>query len=129
MVLLKLLATGVSGIVLILVVELIRRGRLKERYALLWLLAGCVLLILSTTKIIENVSQIVGIYYPPSALFLIAFLFLLLITLHFSVVISGLSDQNKRLAQEIALLRRDLEDRFAASRPSPPAKGAAGKPA
>lgn len=129
MVLLKLLATGVSGIVLILVVELIRRGRLKERYALLWLLASCVLLILSTTKIIESVSQIVGIYYPPSALFLIAFLFLLLITLHFSVVISGLSDQNKRLAQEIALLRRDLEDRFAASRPSPPAKGSAGKPA
>lgn len=129
MVLLKLLATGVSGIVLILVVELIRRGRLKERYALLWLLASCVLLILSTTKIIESVSQIIGIYYPPSALFLIAFLFLLLITLHFSVVISGLSEQNKRLAQEIALLRRDLEDRFEASRPSHPAKGAAGNPA
>jgi len=129
MVLLKLLATGVSGIVLILVVELIRRGRLKERYALLWLLASCVLLILSTTKIIEKVSQIIGIYYPPSALFLIAFLFLLLITLHFSVVISGLSEQNKRLAQEIALLRRDLEDRFEASRPSQTAKGAAGNPA
>jgi hypothetical protein len=129
LVLLKLLATGVSGIVLILVVELIRRGRLKERYALLWLLASCVLLVLSTTKIIESVSHLVGIYYPPSALFLIAFLFLLLITLHFSVVISGLSEQNKRLAQEIALLRRDLEDRFAASRSSQPAKGEAGKPA
>jgi len=128
MVLLKLLATGVSGIVLILVVELIRRGRLKERYALLWLLASGILLILSTTNILENVSHLIGIYYPPSTLFLIAFLFLLLITLHFSVVISGLSEQNKRMAQEIALLRRDMEDRFDASHPSEQTKRAAGKP-
>jgi len=108
--LLKILAVGGSGLVLVVVVELIRRGRLKERYSLLWLLAGGVLLVLSSSRdLLEVVSHLVGIYYPPSFLFLLAFLFLLLITLHFSVVISGLSEKNKKLAQELALLRQEMQ--------------------
>jgi hypothetical protein len=105
---LKLLAICGSAAVLLLVIELIRRGRLKERYSLLWLLASGVLLVLSTTKGIEYISHLVGIYYPPSALFLVAFLFLLMITLHFSIVISGLSEKNKKLAQELALLKQEV---------------------
>jgi hypothetical protein len=93
------------------VVELVRRGRLKEKYSLLWLIAGCVLLILSASReLLEYLSRAVGIYYPPSLLFLLAFIFLLLITLHFSVVISGLSEKNKQLAQEIALLRQEMQE-------------------
>ena len=108
---LKILAIVGSGTVLLLVVELIRRGRLKERYSLLWLFAGGVLLILSSSRnILEYISNRVGIYYPPSFLFLLAFLFLLLITLHFSVTISGLSEKNKRLAQELALLRQEMQE-------------------
>ena len=109
--LLKILSIIVSASVLIFVVELIRRGRLKEKYSLLWLLAGGVLLILSASReLLEYLSRAVGIYYPPSLLFLLAFLFLLLITLHFSVVISGLSEKNKKLAQEIALLRQEIQE-------------------
>ncbi len=109
--LLKVLAIAGSGTLLFIVIELIRRGRLKERYSLLWLLAGVVLLLLSSSRnALEFLSRHVGIFYPPSFLFLIAFLFLLLITLHFSVVISGLSDKSKELAQEIALLRQELQD-------------------
>jgi len=108
---LKILAIVGSGTVLLLVVELIRRGRLKERYSLLWLFAGGVLLLLSSSRsILDYVSNMVGIYYPPSFLFLLAFLFLLLITLHFSVTISGLSEKNKRLAQELALLRQEMRE-------------------
>jgi hypothetical protein len=108
---LKILAIVGSGTVLLLVVELIRRGRLKERYSLLWLFAGGVLLVLSSSRtILEFISNMVGIYYPPSFLFLLAFLFLLLITLHFSVTISGLSEKNKRLAQELALLRQEMRE-------------------
>jgi len=108
---LKILAIVGSGTVLLLVVELIRRGRLKERYSLLWLFAGGVLLVLSSSRnILEYISNRVGIYYPPSFLFLLAFLFLLLITLHFSVTISGLSEKNKRLAQELALLRQEMQE-------------------
>ena len=108
--LLKILSVTGSGAMLIVVVELIRRGRLKERYSLLWLLAGGCLLIFSSSRgLLEYVSHLAGVYYAPSFLFLIAFLFLLLITLHFSVVISGLSERNKQLAQELALLREELQ--------------------
>ena len=107
----KILAIAGSATLLFLVFELIRRRRLKERYALLWLFSGTVLLILSLSRsLLEYIARQVGIFYPPSLLFLIAFLFLLLITLHFSAVISGLSEKNKRLAQEIALLRQALEE-------------------
>ncbi len=110
--LIKIIAVLGSGSVLIVVIEMIRRGRLKEKYALLWLFAGAVLLVLSVSRgLLEYVSFLVGIYYPPSFLFLLAFLFLLLITLHFSSVISGLSEKNKQLAQELALLRQEIAER------------------
>ncbi len=114
--LLKILAVAGSGALLIVVVELIRRGKLKERYSLLWLLAGGVLLVLSSSRyLLESISHLLGIFYPPSFLFLLAFLFLLLITLHFSVVISGLSEKNKKLAQELALLRQELQEKVTAT--------------
>jgi hypothetical protein len=106
---LKIMAIVCCGLGLIVIVELIRRGRLKEKYSLLWLFAGTILLIFSSSRyLLEYVSSLVGIYYPPSFLFLLAFLFLLLITLHFSSVISGLSEKNKQLAQELALLRQEM---------------------
>ena len=107
----KLLAIAGSATLLVLVLELIRRGRLKERYSLLWLFSGIVLLVLSLSRsLLEYFSRLIGIYYPPSLLFLIAFVFLLLITLHFSAVISGLSEKNKRLTQDIALLHQAVEE-------------------
>ncbi len=109
----KFLSISGSITVLIIVLELIRRGRLKERYSLLWLLASVVLLVFSASRaLLERVSSLLGIFYPPSLLFIIAFLFLLLITLHFSVAISGLSEKNKELAQELALLRHEMEERL-----------------
>lgn len=108
---LKIMAIVVCGSGLIVIIELIRRGRLKEKYSLLWLFAGTILLIFSSSRsLLEYVSSLVGIYYPPSFLFLLAFLFLLLITLHFSSVISGLSEKSKQLAQELALLRQEIEE-------------------
>jgi hypothetical protein len=112
--LLKISAIIASAAVMLAVIELIRRGRLKEKYSLLWLLAAGILLTLSVSReLLEYLSRLAGIYYPPSFLFLIAFLFLLLITLHFSVVISGLTEKNKHLAQEIALLRQEMQERIA----------------
>jgi len=109
--LIKILAVVGSSAVLVAVIELIRRGRLKEKYSLLWLFAGGVLLLLSMSRgLLEYIAHLFGIFYPPSFLFLLAFLFLLLITLHFSVVISGLSDKNKKLAQEVALLRQEMQE-------------------
>ncbi len=111
---LGILAIVGNGTILLLVIELIRRGRLKERYSLVWLFACVSLLILSLSReTLEFFSHLVGIYYAPSFLFLVAFLFLLMITLHFSVVISGLSEKNKKLAQELSLLRNEMEGRAA----------------
>ncbi len=108
---LKAVSIVASGAVFFLVIELIRRGRLKERYSLLWLFASGILLVLSSSRtMLESISRMLGIFYAPSFLFLLAFLFLLLITLHFSVVISGLSDRNRRLTQELALLRQEMMD-------------------
>ncbi len=107
----KILAITCSATILFVVFELIRRGRLKERYSLLWLFSGIVLLVLSVSRsLLNSLSRLVGIFYPPSLLFLVAFIFLLLITLHFSVVISGLSEKNKQLAQEVALLRLRIDE-------------------
>lgn len=110
---LNVLAIIVSGSIFLGVIELVRRGRLKEKYSLLWLIASLILFIFSLSRdILAYVSSLIGIYYPPSFLFLLAFFFLLLITLHFSVVISELSEKNKKLAQDIALLRQEMEERL-----------------
>ena len=107
----QLLAVVASGILLVVVLELVRRRRLMERYALLWLLSGIVLLILSTFRgLLEDAARVIGIEYPPSALFFIAFAFVLMLLLHFSVAVSRLADQSKVLAQRLALLEKRVRD-------------------
>ena len=102
-----ILAVVVSG----LIFELVRRKRLDERYALLWLGAGAVVLVLALWKgLLTHLSHAVGIYYPPSALFAVAFLFVLVMLVHFSTAVSKLADQNKILAQRVALLQQRLDD-------------------
>ena len=101
----QLLAVAASGLLLLIVLELVRRRRFLERYALLWLLSAAVLLALGIWQnLLEDVSRLMGIIYPPNALFLIAFGFVLVLLLHFSVAVSKLTDQSKVLAQRLALL-------------------------
>ena len=102
---LQLVAVVGSLLLLVVVFELVRRKRLLERYALLWLFSALVLLALSAFKeLLELVAEAIGIFYPPSALFLIAFAFVLVLLLHFSIAVSRLADQSKVLAQRVALL-------------------------
>lgn len=97
---------------LLVVLELVRRKRLLERYALLWLFSALVLLGLGIWKdALTSLSGLVGIAYPPSALFVAAGGFILLLLLHFSVVISRLTDQSKVLAQRVALLEERTRER------------------
>src|SRR3954467_1521762 len=102
---LQLLAIVASSTLVLVVFELLRRRRLIERYALLWLFSSIVLLVLSVwTGLLEIISNAVGIIYPPNALFAIAFAFVLLLLLHFSLAISRLSGETKVLAQKVARL-------------------------
>jgi hypothetical protein len=95
----------VSGGLLLVVLELVRRRRLLERYALLWLVSAVVLLVLSAWKgLLGTISTAIGIFYAPSALFVIAFGVVMILLLHFSLAVSRLADQSKVLAQRLALL-------------------------
>ena len=102
----QIVAVAVTGGLFFLVFELVRRRRLMERYALLWLFSTAVLLGLAIWRgLLERVASTVGIYYAPSALFAVAFAFVLALLLHFSLVISRLADQNKVLAQKLGMLQ------------------------
>ena len=97
--------------IFVVVIELIRRSQLKERYSLIWLAASIVLIIFSATRnLLHYIAKVLGIYYPPAFLFILAIAFLLVLLLHFSTVISMLSEKNNRLAQELGLLKTGLKN-------------------
>jgi hypothetical protein len=103
----QLVAIVLAGGLLITILELVRRRRLQERYALLWLASAVVLLGLAIWRdALGKVSEWMGISYPPNALFFVAFAFILLLLLHFSAAVSRLADQSKLLAQRLALLEQ-----------------------
>ncbi len=103
-----------SLVIFAVIIELIRRGRLRERYALLWLGTATVILVFGLWRDgLNELADLLGIAYPPNALFVLAMAFILLLLLHFSTVISKLSDRTTTLTQRIAILEqriRELED-------------------
>jgi Uncharacterized conserved protein (DUF2304) len=119
------IAASIASILLILIVfELIRSRRLRERYALLWLATGVALLVLSAWRGgLNTIAGWVGVStYPPAVLFAVATVFILAVLLHYSTVISRLSDQSTILAQRVAL----LEQQALGGSPVAPQDGGAG---
>src|SRR5580704_5658100 len=107
----RIAVIGIAVLVFAVVLELVRRRRLMERYALLWLAAALLLLVLAIWRgLLTTVSADLGIHYPPSTLFAVGFAFVVLLLLSVSIVISRLADQNKRLAQHVALLSERVEE-------------------
>ncbi len=95
---------------LVLIFEMIRRRRLQERYALLWLATAAIVLVLALLRGgLEWLSDLIGVAYPPTTLFVLVSVFVVLLLLHYSTVISRLVEQNKRLAQRLALLQEEVE--------------------
>ena len=91
---------------LIGILEMVRRRKLREEYSILWLSGGFVVLVLSVKQDwLNRISAAVGIAYPPSLLFLVGMLFIVLILIHFSITISKLKQMNRQIAQEIALMK------------------------
>jgi hypothetical protein len=107
----RVIAIIISGGLLLLILELVRRKRLMERYALLWLFSTLLLLVLAVwSGLLNSLAHALGISYPPSALFAVAFGVVLVLLVHFSLAVSRLSDQNKVLAQRLGLLQRQVQD-------------------
>ncbi len=96
---------------LVVVLEFVRSKKLKEQYSLLWLLIGGVMILLALWRNLLNlVASWLGIYYAPSLLFMVGILFSFTLILHYSVIISRLHTQNVRLAQEIGILNKKIDD-------------------
>jgi len=115
-------ATIASLLLLGVVFELIRSRRLRERYALLWVLTGIVLVVLSAWRGgLNTIAGWVGVEtYPPAVLFAVALLFILAVLLHYSTVLSKVSDENVILAQRVALLELEVNELRAVSPPEEP---------
>jgi hypothetical protein len=97
--------------IILFLIELVRSRRLKESYSLLWFLIAFVFLLFSFWRgLLERVAKLMGIDYAPAALFLILIIGLYLLSIHFSVVVSRLSEKNKSLTQEIGLLNLKIKE-------------------
>jgi hypothetical protein len=108
---LTLVAALAVVVIVGVVIELIRQRKLQERYALLWIVTGAVMLVLAVWRgALYALADVTGVAYPPSALYMVAGLFVLIVLLHYSTVLSRLSDQNKTLAQRLALLEQKLRE-------------------
>jgi hypothetical protein len=99
-----------SVALLAFIVSLLRRRKLREEYSLLWLFGGVVFLVLSVFRdMLTQIAFAVGIAYPPAALFLALIMGAYLMLLHFSMVFSKNAEKTRAMAQEIALLRLEVE--------------------
>ena len=110
-------ATLVSLVLLLVVLELVRRRRLREKYALLWILTAIVLLVLSVWRgLVDSIAVSLGISYGPIVIVAIGALFILVVLLHYSTVISALTDRSVVLAQRVAMLEERISSLEAESK-------------
>ncbi|CCH56889.1 hypothetical protein BN8_06279 [Fibrisoma limi BUZ 3] len=109
----KIQLISIIGTVLFMVyiIRLIVRGRLREEYAIIWIICTLVLLTLSFWRRgLETIALELGVYYPPSLLFLFAIGAIVCFLVHLSVVNSKMQHNIKELTQELALIRHELNE-------------------
>ncbi len=104
------IAVAGSLLVVLLVIQLIRRKQLRIEYSIVWLLGSAIMILLAVWRdLIDIVAHAIGIYYAPAVLLLLTVFFGTLGFLHVSVKLSRQAEYNKKLTQEVALLRQRLE--------------------
>lgn len=100
-----------SGVFILFILELTRKRRIREQYSLIWFLIGFVMLVFSVFRgLLDVVAVFLGIYYAPSLILTLALLLGLILGIHFSVVISRLTETNKKAIQEIGILKQKIEE-------------------
>jgi hypothetical protein len=96
---------------LLFVLNMVRRRQVREQYSLLWILAALVITFAATfIKFVEKLSHLVGVYYPPAFLFLLAILMIFVLQFHVTTVISNLREQNRSLTQDLGLLATEVRE-------------------
>lgn len=102
----KIVAIMIAVSIFIVILELVRKRKLREEYSWLWLLTGTIFIVLTVWyDLLLQITWVIGAVLPTSTIFLFAIIFLMLVCIQFSVKISALTNQLKDLTQEIALLK------------------------
>ena len=110
---LQALAIAVSILLLVGIIQLIRKERLKEGYSIWWLAVAGVMLVFSVwADLLQGFAELVGVSYAPAALFLIIVGGLILLSLHFSLLLCRYDRRIRTLAQEHAMLKLEIEKKF-----------------
>jgi hypothetical protein len=106
----RIFVIAVSFGILLFVLNLVRKKYLKENYAIMWVLTFVIMSIVPLfINYLDKIAYAVGISYPPALLYLMALMFIFVLILHFSVIVSKLSDQNKTLIQELGILESKIK--------------------
>ena len=96
--------------VLVLIIELVRRRKLREEYSWLWLVTGFFIFLMVIWRgLLAFITRLMGIVSPTSTVFFFGIIFLILVNLHSAMKISELNNQVKNLAQKLAILDSDVE--------------------
>ena len=107
----QVIAIIVSVLFLLLILLLIYRERIKEEYSLLWIFFAIIFVVFSIWREgLDYLAHIIGVDYPPAALFMILLIAIFLILIEFSIIISKLSNKSKTLAQEIGMIKQELKE-------------------
>lgn len=108
---------------LLFILRLVRRDRLRAKYSVLWVSLGAILAVVAAAPVLlDGISDLLGIKTPVYTFLLMAITFLLVLSLHFSWELSRLEDRTRTLAEEVALLREEVER----TRDAPGAEGPTG---
>jgi hypothetical protein len=120
---LGLLVAAVALAQMLFIARLVRRRQLREKYAMLWMTVGAVVVAITLIRgPIDRMAKALGVTYPPSILFLIGIMFLLTVVAHLSWEVSRLEEKTRRLAEEVALMQVERPE-------GPPREAPAGDPA
>lgn len=113
-----LLGIALAAVVLVVVIWMLLIRALREKYAVLWIMIGLIILVLSVWPgLLSTVASVVGIALPSNLLFMLAITLLLGVALHLSWELSRAEEEIRRVAEEVAILRNlheASEARFAA---------------
>lgn len=106
----KILSVVISLFLAVIILVLIKRGKLREEYALLWLLISIIVFLLAAfSPFLYFIMHFFKASAATSVVFMLGIIFLLLMNLHFSVSLSGLKNKIKQLVQDLALLETELK--------------------
>ncbi len=106
----KIFALVVSVLVFVVIIEMVRKRRLREEYSVLWLLTSVLMFVLVFRyEWLVSLTDLIGAGLPTTTLFLFSIIFLMLLSVQFCIKISRLTDQIKNLSQDNALMKSEIE--------------------